>query len=211
MRYIILADGSGERWGNYTGVPKHLVEIKGEPIIARTVRLLKERGATDIIITSHDERYNFAERYEPENNTLEIDKYYSTNPLWNGDITFLYGDVYFTEDAMDKIVSHTPEDFVFFGRKGESLSGCPWGELFASKFKTDYLIDLSKACLKVRQGIIDGTVRKGRGGGWWLYRTLVNAPDWNKTTFHGHFYEIDDLTDDIDFPSDLDNLLKVIK
>ena len=34
-----MADGEGKRWGNYLGIPKHLIEIDGEPIIKRTVRL----------------------------------------------------------------------------------------------------------------------------------------------------------------------------
>ena len=64
MRFVIMADGQGTRWNNYMGIPKHLIEIDGEPIIARTVRLLneiaKERGEdADVIITSHDARYDF--------------------------------------------------------------------------------------------------------------------------------------------------------
>ena len=51
MKYIIMADVDGKRWNNYIGIPKHLIEINGEPILARTVRLLKENGIDDIVIT----------------------------------------------------------------------------------------------------------------------------------------------------------------
>ena len=37
--------------------PKHMTEIKGEPIVARTIRLLRDCGVTDIAISSHDDRF----------------------------------------------------------------------------------------------------------------------------------------------------------
>ena len=53
MNYYILANGEGKRWGNYKGVPKHLIEIDGETLIDRTVRLLAKyrRKGEDIIIS----------------------------------------------------------------------------------------------------------------------------------------------------------------
>ena len=58
MKYIIMADGKGTRWNNYHNIPKHLIEIGGETLLARTVRLLRENDArADIVITSHDPRY----------------------------------------------------------------------------------------------------------------------------------------------------------
>ena len=56
MIYIVMADGEGKRWGNYKGVPKHLIEINGETLLGRTTRLLKEHNV-DYIITTSDERY----------------------------------------------------------------------------------------------------------------------------------------------------------
>ena len=38
MKILILADGEGKRWGNYKGVPKHLLEIDGERLIDRMIR-----------------------------------------------------------------------------------------------------------------------------------------------------------------------------
>ena len=57
MKYIIMAAGKGTRWNNYLGIPKHLIEINGETLLARTTRLLKENGIKNYIITSSDERY----------------------------------------------------------------------------------------------------------------------------------------------------------
>ena len=59
MKYIIMADGEGKRWGNYKNVPKHLITIEGETILARTLRLLQENNIPkqDIWVTSSDPRY----------------------------------------------------------------------------------------------------------------------------------------------------------
>ena len=44
MKYIIMADGKGTRWQNYNDIPKHFIEINGEKIIERTVRLLRDNS-----------------------------------------------------------------------------------------------------------------------------------------------------------------------
>ena len=60
MKYIIMADGKGTRWGNYQDIPKHLIQIGGETLLGRTVRLLNEKDpGCEVVITSHDERYEF--------------------------------------------------------------------------------------------------------------------------------------------------------
>ena len=43
--------------GTYPGwkTPKQLLEIDGEPIVARTILLLRENGVEDIAISSNDE------------------------------------------------------------------------------------------------------------------------------------------------------------
>ena len=92
MKYIIMADGKGTRWGNYQDIPKHLIQIGGETLLGRTVRLLNEKDpGCEVVITSHDERYEFegARRYEPKNNRLEIDRF--TEELIADNICFLYG------------------------------------------------------------------------------------------------------------------------
>ena len=64
------------------GVPKHLALVDGEPVLGRTVRLLGEVApGSEVIITSHDERYEFegAVRHEPENNVYEIDRFFYGN------------------------------------------------------------------------------------------------------------------------------------
>jgi len=105
MRYVIMADGKGSRWKNYKGIPKHLIEINGEKIIQRTIRLLREYAPqNEIIVTSHNPAYEFegAVRYEPQNNLLEIDRF--TEELIIDDICFLYGDTFIQMNVFKKLL-----------------------------------------------------------------------------------------------------------
>ena len=52
MKVLILADGNGQRWNNYKGVPKQLLKINNETLLERTIRLCKANGIKkdDLII-----------------------------------------------------------------------------------------------------------------------------------------------------------------
>lgn len=117
MRFVIMADGKGTRWDNFMGIPKHLAKVDGEPILARTVRLLNEMTdrQAEVIVTSHDERYEFegSRRHEPLDNKLEIDRF--TAELIEDDTCFLYGDTYYTEEALRSILDTYTDDLIFFG------------------------------------------------------------------------------------------------
>ena len=106
MKYIIMADGKGTRWQNYIDIPKHFIEIIGETLLARTVRLLRQGDpGCEVIITSHDPRYEVegATRDEPVNNHLESDRF--TEELIADNVCFLYVDTYYSEDAADIIIN----------------------------------------------------------------------------------------------------------
>lgn len=206
MRVIIMADGKGSRWGQHTGKTKHFIEIDGEPILERTVRLLRERGVDDIFITTHYDFYAQAgaQLYAPENNDEEIDKFLAPHPIWKGETLMLYGDCYFTEEAINTILSVPCRRFVFFGRyQGSELTGKRYGEIFALKFKDHDLI--KGACQEIRDNLDDE--RYGRGAAWTLYRLLTGVP-LLKHELNGSFVEINDLTDDFDTPKDLEAWLK---
>ena len=53
MQYIIMCGGQYDRWE----VPRQLTKINDEPIVMRTIRLLRAAGVTDIAISSNDERF----------------------------------------------------------------------------------------------------------------------------------------------------------
>lgn len=206
MRYIIMADGKGKRWGK--GTPKHLIEIKGETLLSRTVRLLKENNIVDIYITSHDPRYNIEEtiRYEPVNNVLEVDRFYSCREIWTDEVCFLYGDVYYTEEAMKTIVETETEDFEFFGRFGQRKEFVKNnGEIFAIKVTNTK--KFGNACLFVRVEEEKGNLR---GIGWDVYKTLLEIP-YKELYLKGHFTQLNDKTEDFDTPEELEKWLNAKK
>lgn len=117
-KYIILAKSNDKTFD----IPRQLVEVNGEPLVARTIRLLKENGIKDIIITSDNELFDNlgAERYDSKNNTYDyiketgywIDAF--PTELMNEPVCFIWGDVYFSEDAIKTIVKKNTNDYMFF-------------------------------------------------------------------------------------------------
>lgn len=200
-----MADGKQTRWlesvggTELEGIPKQLVKVDGESIIFRTVRLFKRLGIDDIWITSHNPAFEVkgTKRYEPENNVYEIDKLLACKPIWKkGEQNlFVYGDVYYTENAIKTIVRTYTEDFLFFGRFHVSYFTGHGGEIFCKKIvDLDYL---EECCEWVKQWYLES---KGRGGGWELYRRMCGVID-ERVNIHcpyDHFIGIDDFTDDFD-------------
>ena len=107
-----MAAGEGKRWGNYKGIPKHLIEINGETLLGRTTRLLKENNV-DYIITASDERYKQYGEVIPQSYLdCEIDRF---EEIADDEICYLYGDVYYTEEAIKTIVNTDTNEILFFG------------------------------------------------------------------------------------------------
>lgn len=119
MKYVILADSKNSQ---PFVIPRQLLEFNGEKLVQRTVRLLKENGVNDILITSHDKRFDNlgAIRYEPLNNDYDP---YTMQGYWlnafpqellTEAICFLFGDVYYSENAIKTIVKIPAKETLFF-------------------------------------------------------------------------------------------------
>jgi choline kinase len=185
-----MADGEGKRWGNFGGVPKHLIEVDGETLLFRTVRLLKENGADDIIITSHDPRYEIfgTTRYEPKSNELEIDRF--TAELIDDEVCFFLGDIYYTKKAIKTIFENENDDVLFFGNKKE---------IFAIKVKDSKMLKYHLD--RVKQCYYSGKIK--RCIGWELYKSINDIPFNKPINLENRFIIINDKTDDFDYPKDL--------
>jgi len=204
VRVVILADGPATRWES--PVPKHLTVVDGEPLLGRTTRQLLARGVTDIWVTSHDPRYELPGllRYEPADNVHQVDQFYACRALWKyvaSDVVFLYGDVYFTDAALDTILQHTVTDYAYYQRtKGSQVTGKPWKEGFAMRVRDKDRF--FKACKLIRDGIEAGCLKSEHhqlqgcleGYGCGAYFEWRVGP---------HGVEIDDETDDFDVFEDV--------
>lgn len=114
MKYIIMCGGK------YGESPKQLLEVMGERIVCRTIRLLRAYGVDDIAISSnnpafdclgvpvlkHNNDYVFGE--EEEKRWLKA-FYPMTEP-----VCYIFGDVYFSEDAIRQIVQTETDSVEFF-------------------------------------------------------------------------------------------------
>ena len=193
MKYIIMAAGAGTRWNNYLGVPKHLIEINGETLLGRTTRLLKENGVENYIITCADPRYAQYGPTTPQTYyDCEIDRFEES--LVDGPVCYLYGDVYYTEDAMKTIVETQTDDILFFGHNYE---------IFAIKIANRELFFKCKATVKH----LYLTHQIGRCIGWEVYRCMHNIP-YEEHKITERYVKILDGTDDIDYPQDYEAFKK---
>lgn len=193
---IIMCAGDGKRWNNYLGVPKQLIEIDNEPLLYRTIRLLKQNGVhkNEILITMHPdiEPFNVDVGQVINYTKYEIDRFYYAK----GQVIYLYGDVYYSERAIKSILS---EDYMFFGRNGSStITNKPYKELFAVKGDGD---TIKQYVDKVRNLYENGQI--DRCIGWNLYETYYNTKDAT------HIFNINDETDDFDTPEDYHNYKRI--
>lgn len=162
MKYIIMADGKGTRWNNYKGIPKHFIKIKGETLLNRLVRQLKKYDLDcEVIITSHDKRYEVegSTRYEPLDNHLEIDRF--TYELIDNGVCFLYGDTYYSSKAIKTIINTPTDKLLFFGNKESIIA-----------IKIEQKDVFKKHIDRVKKLFLDGKIKNCKG--WHVYQSYEN-------------------------------------
>lgn len=164
MKYVIMADGDMKRWHSDSGIPKHLLTVNGETLLERIVRQLNAVDpGTEIIITSHNKEYDVpgAVRYEPMNNHLEIDRF--TWELIEDGVCFLYGDTFYSDDAIKTICCTRPEGLSFVGTDNSIvavLAGS--GELLKQHIE------------KVKKLFLSGEITDCKG--WQVYQSYTGLP-----------------------------------
>ena len=209
MKYVILSDSDNvEPFIE----PRQLAKINGEPLIKRTIRLLKENGIKDILITSHDNRFDNlgAVRYEPKHNSYKgksqtgywLDAF--PQELMEEPITYLLGDVYFSEEAIKTIINSKTKSTLFFctdrklGYSDKYIKH--HDEPFGFKV-VDH--DLFKKHIELLKKMYDEGKTKRHPIAWELYRSINNL-DVNKHELTVNYIPINDGTCDIDRVEDID-------
>ena len=203
MIYVIMCGGT------YTHFEKHkaLTEINGEPLIHRTVRLLKQLTNSQIFITASDPEFKKYGVILPHENTFSYDGHKPTG-YWldafyphflpGTKVTYLMGDVYYTEQALHLITQYPATENTLFGTKHNK----PWEEPLAYMVVnyTEFLDGINEVkkladngkCL--RHPII-----------WELYRYL-NGIDVNTHILKPETYvNIPHGGMDVDFPHEIEN------
>ena len=209
MKYIILADSKNTQPFK---IPRQLLEFNGEKLVQRTTRLLKQNGVKDILITSHDKRFDNlgATRYEPLNNDYDplTSQGYWLNAfpieLINEPICFLFGDVYYSENAIKTIVESKTDSVLFLCsyENKNKLYIKEHDEPLAFKV-VDY--ELFKKHIKIVKEMKDKGLCCREPITWELYRS-INGQDINVHEMTGNYIAINDESCDIDTINDIENL-----
>ena len=118
VKYIIMCGGTYPGWKT----PKQLLEIDGEPIVARTIRLLRENGVEDIAISSNNEVFEqFGVPVLHHENTFVGRAYNDYDGYWceafyptSDPACYIFGDVVFSPEAIKKIVETETKTIEFF-------------------------------------------------------------------------------------------------
>ena len=213
MKYVILADSDNTQ---PFVTPRQLSIVNGEVLIERTVRLLKENGIKDIIVTSHDKRFDNlgATRYEPLYNDYKPREnkgyWVSAFPieLLNEPVCFLFGDVYYSEEAIKTIVNGRTDFVLFFCTYKNDNEKYPKQHDEPLAFKVANYIMFKEHIERVKTLYDKGqTVRHPIA--WELYRVLngINVNEHKMTT---NYVAINDESCDIDTLDDIININKMI-
>ena len=204
MRYIIMCGGRYEFWEK----PRQLTLIKGEPIVARTIRLLREQGITDIAISSqHPAFRDFGVPVLQHDNNWVVPQPGISTGDWADcfyptyePTCYLMGDVVFSSEAIKTIVTTETEDIEFFASAppfAENYSK-PYAEPFAFKVQDpDHLRRAQKICHEAR---LNGAFLREPIA--WEFWSVVKGTPYNFIDFSS-YTAINDYTCDIDEPGDV--------
>ena len=211
FKYIIMCGGYYQQFKDH----KALSVVNGEPLVARTIRLLKENGINEnIFISSNDDRFKeygyvikHENSYRQEDGTQKgywLDAYYPTE----APVIYLHGDVYYSEDAIKKIINLNPSVNTMVGNqwalnKEHKKVGEPFGWIIVDQEK------FRNAINKCKQLQDEGKTNR-MPVSWELYQVLnnhdVNGFDISEDTY----LAIYDETIDVDYPSQIEELNKKV-
>jgi choline kinase len=215
MKYIIMCGGDYVKWEK----PRHLPIVNGEELEARTIRLLRENGIEDIAISTNNpiyKKFNIP--------ILHHDNYYIANGIGHvkGDwfnafyptyepACYIFGDVYFSPDAIKKIVETETNDIELFGSKPPFASNYIKTHIEPFALKVMNQKHLRESIQKTREWDKQNKFWR-KPIIWELFTVIKNAP-LQKTLdeYTADYVGINDYTCDIDFPEDIEKIEQATK
>lgn len=194
MKYIIMCGGK------YGETPKQLLKVRGERIISRTIRLLRECGIQDIAISTNNEAFNDVGvhilHHDNDfvwgiNSHSWLKAFYPmTEP-----VCYIFGDVYFSEEAIVKIVRTETDSIEFFASAppfAPNYIKC-WAEPFAYKVKdTKLFFEKIEECHRYD---LEGRFHR-EAISWELWQ-VIKGTTLDQINYH-NYTAINDYTCDID-------------
>lgn len=201
MRYIILAKGGHDGFDT----PRQLSVINGERLLDRTIRLLRENGIDDISVTG-DYTDIDAKVFNPPNNTYNYhtgEGYWldAFNDVLDEPVCLIWGDVYFSDEAIKTIVETETNDTMFFCsyKNTDKRYIKKWDEPFAYKIVN---VKSFKRHVEMVKKLWDVSYCKRNPIVWEVYRS-INGININEHKLADNVTIINDITCDIDNPKDI--------
>lgn len=210
MKYVIMCGGHYGGWET----PRQMIPICGEPVVARTIRLLHDRGIDDIYISTNDDRFErFGVPLLKHENRFE--GYVPTGGCWaeafyplDEPACYLMGDVVFSPLSILKIVITETASIQFFASAPPFSAKYfkPYAEPFAFKVVDQKRFRAAIDFVKANENT--GIFRR-RPIAWELWQVIngENVREINYTNYE----VINDYTCDIDCITDAINMEKVIR
>lgn len=210
MRIFILANGKASRWENYMRVDKQLIVIDGEPLLNRTVRLLKENGLNDIVIVG-PYKIEGAKNFIPDFESV-IGKYVIVrNEVEDVDsFALLYGDCYYSEAIIKDLATRTTDKkwLHWTCNRENKITGKPYPEGYIHTiYDKDWWF---KKCDEYK-ALLDGGLEHKID--WQFLRFLLNI-DLNihqPELMKDNEVDWEDESDDFDYPVDYDRWMEKVK
>lgn len=205
MKYIIMCGGTYKKWET----PRQLFPINGEPIVARTIRLLRENGVEDIAISSNNPIFEkLGVPVLKHENSMVVSETLNVSGYWvdafyptDEPVCYLFGDVVYSPEAIKAIIETDTDDIEFFA---SSPPFAPeyiklWAEPFALKVvNTDHL----KHAICITKQYADMGLFKRPPIMWELWQ-VIQATPLNHIDY-GNYTAINDYTCDVDHAEDIE-------
>ena len=205
MKYIIMCGGTYIKWET----PRQLTKIRGEPIVARTIRLLRENGVSDIAISSNNPIFEqFGVPVLRHDNGMVVTEELNVKGYWvdafyptDEPVCYLFGDVVYSPEAIKTIIGTETDDIEFFASSPPFAPEYikPWAEPFALKVEnTDHL----KHAVCITKQYADMGLFKRHPIMWELWQ-VIQATPLNHIDY-GNYTVINDYTCDVDCAEDIE-------
>ena len=208
MKYIIMAGGTYPHFKT----PKQLMEINGEKVIERTIRLLKENGVEDIAISTTSDLFNdFGVPILRHDNDYVYGNMGWRKAFYPMDepVCYLWGDVVFSKEAIKTIVNTDTDDIQFFASAPPFTKDYikPWAEPFALKVQN---IDHFKSAFNKWAEYEDNNAFLRQPSIIWEFWQVIKNTPLNKIDYT-NYCVINDYTCDIDEHEDIKKLERLVQ
>lgn len=211
MKYIVMCGGRYSRWKT----PRQFLKIQGEPIVARTIRLLRSEGVRDIAISSNDDRFAaFGVPLLKHRNEMTVKNAEEVSGAWvnafcpmTDPACYLMGDVVFSQAAIRTIVQTETDSIRFFA------STPPFSPLYIKEYGEPFAFKVTdqkrfRAAIDYVKANLHTGIFCRHPIAWELWQ-VINGKDVQEIDFDS-VTAINDFTCDVDAPEDTKRIEAVL-